>query len=95
MIEHYEGIPFSDFVKLSNLKPGMVVAFKGIDERLIVGNCTPYNTVSAISNDGWDWSFWKDFLVIQVEYIDGNYITPEYIAICKQNVEAVQPKQDI
>jgi hypothetical protein len=65
----------------------MIINFKGLEEKLIVGNCTPYNGVSASSEEGWDWDFWKNFLVIKVEYIQGNYMTPENVKIIKENYE--------
>lgn len=83
MAENFDGIPFSDFLRLKNIAPGMIIHFQNMEECLIVGNCTPYESVSDSSDDGWDWDFWKDYKVIKVDYIVGNFLTPKQVEIMK------------
>lgn len=90
--ESYLGIPLPDFIRLHGLQPGMIITFKGMQERLIVGNCTPFETVTATSEEGWAYDIWQRFLVVQVQYIDSvnmsapNWLTPKQVEIIKENI---------
>lgn len=87
-IDNFEGVPFIDFIELKGLQPGMKISFYNIEEKLIVGNCTPHLGVS--NNDGgfgWNLQDWKGFLVREVEYDKDNYITPLQMKIIRENTK--------
>ncbi len=63
-------VMLGDFIRLHGLQPGMIIYLKNdgsaIPKMLIIGNATPYEGVSSISHDGWDWDAYNCWEVEKV-----------------------------
>ena len=72
----FHGMTVAAKIKSSGLEVGERIVIKhrecGAVRLLIVGNCTPYETVTESSDTGWDWDYWDQWLVLEIEEFISN-----------------------
>ncbi len=85
-------IRLGDFIRLKGLEVGVILYLKddgGEHKIILIGNGTPYNGLSTISGEGWDWKLYNNWIVTRVLYLQpnlhGSYLDPGYVGDIKSD----------
>ena len=65
-------IRLGEFIRLRGLEVGMILYLKGDGDGqkiILIGNGTPYNGLTTVSDEGWDWDLYNNWVVSQVLYL--------------------------
>lgn len=88
-------VRFGDYIRLHGLLAGDLIYLRddGSGQKIVlIGNATNYNGVSSVSDEGWDWGLYNNWIVERVFHFqleaNGSFLHPTSIRIMKEEASA-------